>query len=139
MSGHHGETSANANAMDDQYESVDVKQADELMPGQSSHEAKNQHGVHGGEVADSYIKAEVGEDAVHPDDSLPGTFPVTPAAVATRSDRFPGLAQVGLLPTAEESGTASAPSRRFPGLAQVGLLPAAEQPSVAVEPDTKSK
>ncbi len=140
MNGHRAEAPENSNAVDDQPGPVNGEPSGERMPEGSSQKQGGHNGERGtAEVKGNQMSENISEDAVHPDDSLPGSFPITPAAVTSTGDRFPGLAQAGLLPTAEGPDTASALSHQFPGLAQVGLLPATNETPVAVEPVKKSK
>ena len=128
MNGHRAEELDNANPVDDQSqsqpqpqpqpESVDFESKGEKMPEGSGQLSEDQHGEHDVERIGNNRQAAQkvdDKDAVHPDGgSLPGTFPLTPAAAESVGDRFPGLAQAG-------------------------LLPASAKPLKAVEPNTKSK
>lgn len=137
MSGHRAEASENADAVNDQPESVNGESADMPLSGEPSHSSELKNGKRGEQIMDDEIREDAGEDAEHPNDTLPGTFPVTPAAVASPGDRFPGLAQTGLVPIAEDSDTTSALGQQYPGLAEAGLLPATDESSGAVQPDSK--
>lgn len=127
MSGHRAEELENANAVDDQSkpqpqpqsESVGIESKGEKMPEGSGQLSGNQQGGHDVEKLrndrQTTEKVDDKDAAVHPDGgSLPGTFPLTPAAAESVGDRFPGLAQAG-------------------------LLPASDKPLKGVEPNTKSK
>ena len=137
MSGQSTEVPENANAVDDQPKLVDFKATDVILPEESSHKPEDQNDEHGERIEGGHIRDEVVEDAKHPNDSLPGAFPITPAAIISPGDLFPGLAQASLLPTLEEADMGSRPTEQFPGLAQAGLLPAVDQTAVTAEPDTK--
>ena len=139
MSDHRAETSGNGKAVDGQPNSVDVEHKNEPVPEESGHRLEGQHGQHDKDVENQQADETTGEDAVHPDDNLPGTFPLTPAAAHSVGESFPGLAQAGLLPAPEETDTVPDLSHQFPGLAQVGLLPASGRSSAAVEPHCTSK